>query len=51
MSKTVIVAKVPDTYTYEQKEELGKSIQLAVEETKVLVIPNEVEVICLPLEY
>ena len=51
MPKTIIVAKVPDTYTSEQKEELGKSIQLAVEETKVLVIPDEVQVIPLPLEY
>jgi hypothetical protein len=49
MTKSVIVAKVPDTYTYEQKKQVGESIQLAMNETKVLVVPNEVEVFALPL--
>jgi hypothetical protein len=49
MTKSVIVAKVPDTYTYEQKKQVGESIQLAMNETKVFVVPNEVEVFALPL--
>ena len=50
MTKYVIVAKVPDTYTADQKKQIKTSIQLAVEETKILVLPNEVEVFSLPLE-
>ena len=50
MTKSVIVAKVPDTYTYEQKKQVGESIQLAVNETKVLVVPNEVDVVVMHLE-
>ena len=50
MTKSVIVAKVPDTYTGQQKKELGKSIQLAVEETQVLVIPDDIDVMVMHLE-
>ena len=50
MTKYVIVAKVPDTYTADQKKQIKTSIQLAVEETKILVLPHEVEVFSLPLE-
>lgn len=50
MTKSVIVAKVPDTYDEEQKKELEKSIQLAVEETQVLVVPDEVNITVLHLE-
>ena len=50
MTKSVIVAKVPDTYTGQQKKELQKSIQLAVEETQVLVIPDDIDVMVIHLE-
>ncbi len=50
MTKSIIVAKVPDTYTAFQKKEIENSIQFAVKETQILVLPNEVEVFSLPLE-
>ena len=50
MTKSVIVAKVPDTYTQQQMKELQKSIQLAVEETQVLVIPDDIDVMVMHLE-
>jgi hypothetical protein len=50
MTKSIIVAKVPDTYTSEQKKEIENSIQCAVKKTQILVLPNEVEVFSLPLE-
>ena len=50
MTKSIIVAKVPDTYTTDQKKEIEKLVQYAVKETQVLVLPNEVEVFSLPLE-
>ena len=50
MTKSIIVAKVPDTYTADQKKEIENSIQFAVEERQILVLPNEIEVFSLPLE-
>ena len=50
MTKSIIVAKVPDTYTADQKNEIENSIQCAVKKTQILVLPNEVEVFSLPLE-
>ena len=50
MTKSIIVAKVPNTYTADQKKEIENSIQFAVKESQILVLPNEVEVFSLPLE-
>lgn len=50
MTKSVIVAKVPDTYTADQKKEIENSIEFAVKETQVLVVPDEVDITVLHLE-
>ena len=50
MRKSIIVAKVPNEYTLEQKKELENAISYAVNEYKPLIIPDEVEVFSLPLE-
>jgi hypothetical protein len=48
MDYPVIVAKCPETYTKEQKEEIKKVIQTALETDRIIVIPESVDIMILP---
>lgn len=50
MTQSVIVAKVPTTYDHKKIKELESSIRIAVNETRVLVVPEEVEVMVMHIE-
>lgn len=49
MSKTVVVVKVPTTYTTEQKQELELKVNRVIDAGSVIVVPDDVDVFSLPV--
>jgi hypothetical protein len=49
MTKTVVIVKVPSTYTTEQKQELELRVNRVVETGGAIIIPNDVDVLSLPV--
>jgi hypothetical protein len=49
MSKTVVIVKVPTTYTTEQKQELELQVNRVVDAGGAIVVPDDVDVFSLRL--
>jgi len=49
MTKTVVIVKVPSTYTTEQKQDLELQVNRVVETGGAIIIPNDVDVLSLPV--
>jgi|694.fasta_scaffold118071_5 hypothetical protein len=48
--KYIPVVRVPETYTPEQRKDLYESVKLAVREHRPLVIPENVEIMSMPVD-
>ena len=49
MTKTVVIVKVPSTYTTEQKQDLERLVNRVVDIGGTIIIPNDVDVLSLPV--
>jgi hypothetical protein len=49
MTKTVVIIKVPSTYTTEQKQDLELRVNRVVETGGAIIIPNDVDILSLPV--
>jgi len=49
MTKTVVIVKVPSTYTTEQKQDLERLVNRVVDSGGTIIIPNDVDVLSLPV--
>lgn len=48
--KYILVVKVPETYSFSDRKELQKNVELAVSENRPVVIPNDMEIFSLPID-
>jgi hypothetical protein len=50
MTKSIVVVKVPTTYTAEQKQDLELQVNRVVDTGGAIVVPDEVDITVLHLE-
>ena len=48
MKTPVIIAQCPENYTKEQKEEIQKTIETALQTNGIIIVPKDVNIMTLP---
>ena len=49
MTKTVVIVKVPTTYTIEQKQDLELRVNLVIDAGGAIVVPDDVDIFSIPV--